>query len=229
MPAKKKTKTRKKSKSYQIELSIASIFFWSLGLFLFLGWIFVLGIFVGRGFLSQTGSSLQTESSFESAENTAGDNKLSDLDVFTNFNKDPKFKFYDELSQKKEAAAKKNHQLSKKKVKQAEKKKTKPSVNKNKQARVSKPKTVSNSRKPLKKGGAYTVQIASLETKIMASKLVNRLLKRGYPTYYFKVNLKGKTFYRVRCGNFDNRKQALALKRKLTKEEKISGFVARNN
>jgi len=77
MPAKKnitkkKSNTRKKSKSYQIELSISSIFFWSFGLFLFLGWIFALGIFVGRGFLSQTGASPQLKSSFESAGDIAG-------------------------------------------------------------------------------------------------------------------------------------------------------------
>ncbi len=49
--AKKRSRSKKRSKKYQIELTPLSIFLWGGCLFFVLAWIFVLGILVGRGFL----------------------------------------------------------------------------------------------------------------------------------------------------------------------------------
>jgi len=50
MPA-KNTEKRKKGRRYHVDFSLVSLFFWGMGIFFLLVWIFVLGILVGRGFL----------------------------------------------------------------------------------------------------------------------------------------------------------------------------------
>ena len=71
----------------------------------------------------------------------------------------------------------------------------------------------------------YTVQVASLSSELEAIKTTNRLTEKGYSAYYLEVIIKGKTWYRVRCGKFKNRSDADWLKKSLAKKEGLSGFV----
>jgi DedD protein len=73
----------------------------------------------------------------------------------------------------------------------------------------------------------YTVQLASLEDKNKAEKFISDLVQRGYPAYFYEAKVKGKTYYRVRCGKFPSRKTAEDYASKLRKEAGMKGFVSR--
>jgi len=73
----------------------------------------------------------------------------------------------------------------------------------------------------------YTVQLASLGDKQKAEELISRLIDKGYPAYYYEVNVKGRIYYRIRCGRFLERGEAEIYGRKLQKEAGIKGFVSR--
>ena len=73
----------------------------------------------------------------------------------------------------------------------------------------------------------YTVQLASLKERIRAEKLIRHLTDRGYPAYYYEVKVNGKTYYRIRCGRFKNRKEAENYASNLERDQGIEGFVSR--
>ncbi|MFC1883587.1 SPOR domain-containing protein, partial [Thermodesulfobacteriota bacterium] len=75
------------------------------------------------------------------------------------------------------------------------------------------------------KAGAFTVQIASLNSDREAQKVVERLKRLGYPAYSYKAMVNGRTRFRVRCGSFDDRKSAESLRKKLAEKEHVVGFV----
>ena len=50
---------------------------------------------------------------------------------------------------------------------------------------------------------------------------------QGYPAYFYEIELKGKTFYRVRCGRFLNREDASRYGARMKRESGIKGFVSR--
>jgi hypothetical protein len=178
-----------------------------LGFFFSLGWIFVLGILVGRGFLPEGVKAMsELKAQIAKLQNMISDRDSSDLEFPGKFEKDPKFSFYSELADMKEEAARKRPPDVKKKIK-----------NKGKQKQ----------NKPLITGRKYTVQLASLGSEKKADSLVNRLKDRGYPAYSYRVDMKGNPFYRVRCGRLESEKEALALKEALAKHERLEGYVTR--
>ena len=203
-----KSKPRKKNKKCLVELSLSSLLFWGGGLFFFLACIFVLGIFVGQGFLPEKLRSLtgiKTEVTRD--HNKASNQNLSEFKGIKKADNDPKFAFYDELSTKKEEAAKKNSRRQKKKN----------ATPARRQKRVVPPET----------GVTYTLQLASLEDKAKADKLVSRLKKQGYPAFFYQADVKGKTYYRIRCGNFKNKNEAERFKALLAKKEKMEGLIVK--
>ena len=191
-----KTGRKKRAKRYHVELSLTSIFFWSVGGIFLLAWIFVLGVFVGRGFLPEGVKTLsKLRLPITKLQNMVGKRKPSELDFINKLDKDPKLSFYKELSTKKEEA-----------------KRTSP-----RQTKV----------KGQKSGQEYTVQIASLDSETGASKVTERLTGCGYPAYFYKVNIKGKDYFRVRCGRFPTHKEASDFNALLATQEKLRGFVTR--
>lgn len=189
-----KTGRKKRAKRYHVELSLTSIFFWGVGAFFLLAWIFVLGIFVGRGFLPEGVKTLsKLRLPITKLQNMVGKRNSSELDFIKKLDKDPKLSFYKELSTKKE-----------------ETKRASP-----RQTKV----------KGSKSGQEYTVQIASLDSEKKASEVTRRLTSCGYPAYFYKVNIKGKDYFRVRCGRFSTRKEASEFSALMATEEKMRGFV----
>ncbi len=73
----------------------------------------------------------------------------------------------------------------------------------------------------------YSVQVAAFLKEKDAINLVNRL--KRYGSYYVKKATGSRTYYRVRCGKFDNKEDALALKRKIQKETSFNGIIVRCN
>jgi len=232
--AKRRTTGRKGTKKkYHIEMTSFSIFVWAFCLFFLLTWIFVLGILVGRGFFPSAVSAISDiKGQIGRLQGIVAKNH--EPDPPKKAASDPKLAFYDRLSDKKDAAQKEKDigrppQIAKKSL---EKKDEAP------KAVPPPPSAVPKERPPssgvMHKGGdappgeaRYTIQLASLELASQAEKMSNRLVKRGFPAYFYDVKVKGKTYYRVRCGRFATRKEAEAFAEKLKKEAGVKGFITR--
>jgi cell division septation protein DedD len=128
----------------------------------------------------------------------------SDLERIKGLQKDPKFEFYDELSTKKEAATQKG--------------KSPPAE----APAGSEPDEGASS---AERSERFTLQVASLEREVDAIKMVNRLVERKYPAYYYRARVNERTYFRVRCGSFKTREEADAFGRLLAEKESIKGFV----
>jgi cell division septation protein DedD len=148
--------------------------------------------------------------------------------------KDPKFRFYNELSAKKEDIAKKGRQDQKTRYDQADLDKRikalEELVAKKSQPDIKKAEVETKTFKKVdqsERRGMYAVQLASLESEIEAVKIVNRLKDRGYPAYFYKVSINGKIYYRVRCGTFRTESEAKKYKDILAGKEGMSGFISK--
>jgi cell division protein FtsN len=241
MPA-KKTKKKNKTKKYHVEFSFTSLLCWILGLFFLLAWIFVLGILVGRGFLPESVRTLsELKAPIAKLQNMVGTKKKTDLEEIKNLDENPRFAFYDELASKKEKTIKRHFSQDKKKIsgfkpdKDSSEKKVYVSDTEEKQGSEKPDGLPEKNPAPTQhvtanlpgSEGTYTLQLASLERKSQAEKYTNSLLDRGYPAYFYEADIKGKTYYRVRCGLFKTRKEAQAFATQLAEEENIKGYVTR--
>jgi hypothetical protein len=207
--AKRKSK-KKRTKRVQIEFTYASMCLWGCFLFFLLGWIFVLGILVGRGLLpgpitAITGLKGQTSK----LPGVAGRNKSNDSKSQEKPDPDPKLVFYEKLSVKKEEAKKKD--LPDRKKRGLVKK-----LNINEQFTS-----------PPVNAVHYTIQLASLKDKNMAQRLIKQLISRGYPAYLHQAKVKGTIYYRIRCGRFSSIDEADDLTGKIASETGLNGFVSR--
>ena len=228
----KKNKTKERSKRYRLELSRTSFFFWCLGSLFLLAWIFLLGIFVGRGFLPQGIKTLsKLRLPIAKFQDMVDNKKTADLEGIKGLDKDPEFEFYDKLSGKKGEVVNKSKPGTKKAGAQIKLgKRFGNEVSEKSQSDFGKgggqtgQTTGINATETV---GSYTVQVASLESENKAVRMVDRLKERGYPAYIHEVSLKGKIYYRVKCGKFKDRKEAGDFKSLLAQKEKINGFVSK--
>ncbi|MCP4576771.1 MAG: SPOR domain-containing protein [Deltaproteobacteria bacterium] len=206
----KKEKAEKEKKSFRLELSRTALFFWSLGFLVLLGWIFTLGILAGRGLLPSGAKTLaELKNQIVKLQEMVGQKDTSELDEIKAVQKDARFAFYDELSSKKAPVVSPRKEPAKKNPEQ------KNAVADN----------VEETGPPSPNSGLYVVQVASLDQEKQALNMVNRLLKKGYPAYHYKTFIKGRSYYRVRCGTFKSRSEAVDNQRKLAENERLKGFV----
>lgn len=74
-------------------------------------------------------------------------------------------------------------------------------------------------------GSAFTIQVASGRDQKYADKMVGELLKKGYQAYRSSGEIKGKgIWHRVRIGEFGDRAGAEAILKKL-KKDKFDGII----
>jgi septal ring-binding cell division protein DamX len=195
----------KEGKRYQITLSGTSLFLWSIGLFVLLAWIFALGVFAGRGLVPKGNEAMaELKAQIAKIQQMIGKRDRTELDEIRELQKDAKFAFFDELSAKKEATG------------------TPPGPSAGKAAPPSPVKEPPKASNPATK---YVVQIASLDAETKARAMVSRLAQKGYPVYFYKVFVKGKEYFRVRCGTFKTEAEATETQKRLAQEEKMTGFV----
>ena len=206
---KKKASAKKKTR-FAVELTRKELLVW-LGVgFLAMGWMFTLGVFVGRGLspvhfdveklkkelIALKQKALKREEAVQK-RNANSLSKKSSLD------------FYDLLTDKKEQARLKPS--SKTRRQSARQKEKVPSSSK------AEPKTASQE--------SFTVQVLSVQDSARAGKLVAHLKKKGYGAYKVTANVPGKgTHYRVRVGHFSDRSKARKAAAKL-RNEKLEPFV----
>ena len=206
-----KEKPEKEKKVLRLELSRTALFFWSLGFLIFLGWIFTLGVLAGRGLLPSGANTLaEIKNQIVKLQEMLGHRDASELDEIEALPESPDFAFYDELSKKKipELPSQKEPPV-KKRLKQKD-----PNTD-----------HVKKTEAPASDKKFYVVQVASLDAEKQASNMVNRLVKKGYPAYHYKVFIKGRSYFRVRCGTFSTKAEAVKTQQNLAKTEKLKGFV----
>jgi septal ring-binding cell division protein DamX len=202
----KKAASKQAPKRMTLEVSRASAVFWAVCLFLVLGWTFVLGILVGRGFLPKNVKSLsEIQGQISKLKDVVNPKRSTDLEAARKDEPDPKFAFYDNLSAKKEDVARKSRAVPE--GAQAVKER--------------------GQRAPAVEPFAFTVQLASLESEEKAVAMVARLKKLGHAAYMDKTTMNGKTRYRIRCGEFRDPKEAGSYAKALVKDTGIAGFVTR--
>ena len=221
----KKEKTEKEKKGLRLELSRTALFFWSMGFLIFLGWIFTLGVLAGRGLLPSGAKTLaELKNQIVKLQEMVGQKDTSELDEIKAIQKDSNFAFYDELSSKKVADSAKVATTAGSEVSSGQgpahkNPKPKSATSDN----VKKPDPVSPST------GFYVVQVASLDREKQAFDMVNRLVKKGYPAYHYKIIIKGRGYFRVRCGTFKTRAEAVETQQNLAEKEHLKGFVQKVN
>jgi cell division protein FtsN len=212
MPKKKtKAKRKKKKKKHNFAFTTTGLFFWSIGFVLLLAWIFVLGILVGRGLLPGIDKNSEQKASLNHLLEDSENRQKRPLEPPKKLRDEPQLAFYKELSTKKAEAAKKSQ------------------TNGNKQKRKEQtPKKQQENKPASNKQGKYVLQLASLQMEQKAMNLRNKLVKKGFPAYVSKTTVKEKAYFRVRCGPFLNKEDAVRTKKILEKNEGISGgFVAK--
>ena len=188
-----KSPSKKERKRYNFQFSLSSLLLLSITFLFVLGWVFSLGIMVGRGFLPST------IGSFSAVKEKKKNDQSKPI-------KEEELTFYNQLVDKKERAKKKA--LSK------------PLLND--QDRTTKKTKVEQSKEDVRN---YSVQVAALKDKRRTEKLVERLTTSGYPAYYIQSLIKGKMYYRIRCGPFPNIEEAKKCGKRLADKEGFKPFI----
>jgi cell division septation protein DedD len=233
-----RSKNKGKTKRYNIELTAISAGLWTGFLFFLLIWIFALGVLVGSGFLPNALKTIaELKGQIKSLQETISHRESLDTSTPKKTDNEPNLAFYDALANKK-AETKNNRKpgseadtsiIEKEKSSLENKTDQKPLVDRD---------VIITDQKALKDEGVliqasekrenlYTVQIASIEDKEKAEKLVIDLIGQGYDAYSYEVDLNGKIYYRVRCGRFSSRKEASYYAQTLEKEAGLKGFVSK--
>jgi cell division septation protein DedD len=234
--------TPSKKKKYQLELSSISLVFWVVCILFFMGWIFVLGILVGRGFLPGASTAIaDLKSQVTKLQEMVSRNKRVDQKPQAKEDIDSKLGFYDKLESKKEDKRKPFPESppeppkSEKAVKPPDTALAEVKADIAKKESVSKKQDIAKSAGPEKKvketvpepGKAaekalgpfrYVIQIAALDERAKAEAMVGKLSERGVEAYLQEAAVKGKTYYRVRCGKFVTKEEANNYALKLPKE-----------
>ena len=204
----KKPMMKRPGRRYHLELSLTAILLWSIGLLFLLGWIFTLGVLAGRGLLPGGGETLsELKTQIARIQDMLNKRKSSELEEIRKLTKDQDFEFYETLSIQ-EAPTLKGADGSAKQIK--------PET-----GNADEPGGIA----PAK--GTYVIQLASLDNEKDGVRLARQLTRKGYPAYCYKVYVKGKPYYRVRCGTYPTKAEALTIKERLLEGEGLKGFLVR--
>lgn len=212
---KKKTKTTKPSRrnKYMLQMTRKGVFLGICLIFFIAAWMFVLGVFVGRGtaplhfdievlqkeLISLKESIIRQERERTRVE-TPSIEKSQELDFYEalkDSNKAEKLTF--EKGDEPTAV-----------TSSGERQKTAGTTQKKQLVSMKKQTKTIPSREE-----AYSVQVASTKEATAADVLVKKLNSKGYRAYKIKANVAGGTWYRVRVGGFGSSAEAEQAKGKL--------------
>jgi len=217
----KKEKTSPKKKKSSTQWTCKGLTLWICLTFFACAWMFVLGIFVGRGTVPVRFDIEKLENELAALKEAVIKKEFGryKLDSPSEDNK-THMEFYDALKNtggeetlKTDILQNKSKPLPKKTVSTPKK----PVVSK-KTATTRKKKTATI-KKSAKENKNFTIQVAALKDSKIADNLVEKLKKRGYPAYRSMGKIPGKgIFYRIRIGSFKNRAEAGSTFNRLKKE-----------
>ncbi|MBI3597014.1 MAG: SPOR domain-containing protein [Nitrospirae bacterium] len=81
---------------------------------------------------------------------------------------------------------------------------------------------------PKKPSAGYTVQIAAIRDRATAEALAGHLRRKGYPVFILPHVVPNRgTWYRVRVGHFTQREAAQEMTQRLSGQERLTAYVAR--
>jgi DedD protein len=223
VPKKQTTKSKKK---YLLQLTGKGFFLGLCLLFLLSGWMFVLGVLVGRGTapVNFDIQALQKELLALKATMIKQEKRAMESDSAKAGAK-AAFEFYEALKKKG-----KNEQV-KLPVKETRSKAPLPSplvsqkrVTKSKRAQTQK-RTLADV-KPVP-SGTTAVQVASTKDEASAAALVRKLKQLGYAGFSVRADIPNKgTWYRVRVGPYRSKSEAEQIRQELLKDQ-FEGIVVR--
>lgn len=219
---------KKKGWRLKVNLGLLAVFLWGIFILFFMSWIFVLGIFVGRGFapdeitdiseLKEEIIRLKKPIENETQEETHS--APSDTAEET----EPELVFYERLTAKKDEAKNNLHTEGTKAVRDVSPPVPAPAPAATQAAGTGSVKPSDDS-KGKSGSGQYTIQVASISELANAEKTVKELLEKGFDAYYYEATVKGKRYYRIRCGRFSNRAEARVYSLKLEEKTGLKGYV----
>ena len=217
----KKEKASPKKKKSSPQWTRKGLAIWISLTFFACAWMFVLGIFVGRGTVPVRFDIEKLEKELAALKEAVIKKEFDRYKVDSN-SEDNKtgMGFYEALkntgeeeSLKADIPKKKPKPLPKKAVSGAKK-----TIVSKKSVTALKEKTATF-KKSTKDNKNFTIQVAALKDPKVADNLMAKLKKRGYPAYRSIGKIPGKgIFYRVRIGSFKNRAEAGSTFSRLKKE-----------
>lgn len=214
-----KKKSSKKPTKIKIELTPLAIFLWSLFLLFLLAWVFVLGVLAGKGLLP--GAIPELKNPLKNLRETVSPNEGYE---YKKSEEDTAFNFYDNLESKKNEVKKKNS---------PPKEKAPPQKITLSRDVTTSPSERSESRKKIEPlpevvlQDYFSVQISSVSVPERAQKLAKELVDQDYDAYYYSATVNGKKTYRIMCGRFTKRSDAVECLNKLKKETGYKGFIVK--
>ena len=229
--AKKKSSPKKRKKGLVIKFTPFSSFLWTIGLLFVLAWVFVLGFFMGRGFLpGKVTAFSDMKTRLKRIQTMMSRDKMIEETSREKEEENPKLAFYERLSSKKNEVKKQWQESTKDESIDNPVSEAKSNIpSQRHQVKESKPSSNQSIEKREGSSSAsdhyYTIQLASLKEGNRAEELVDRLIRKGYSVYYYEVEVKGQIYYRVRYGRFSTREEAEEQAQRLARKEKIKGFV----
>lgn len=222
--------TGKKAKKYLIELTPISALLWSVFFVFLLMWIFVLGILVGRGFLPGSVTTISDlRGQIKKLQEMVSTREPYESGTSEEADKNPELAFYEKLESKKEEV--KNNWKPDEMADIVEPEPQAQDAEEIKQSATDEEDVIElpeeNGPETPSYSVQYTVQIASIGDIDKAEQVIKDLKDQGYDAYYYEAQVKGKTYYRIRCGRFVNRGEAQEYAKKLETEVGIEGFVSK--
>ena len=224
-------KQSSKKKAY-VELTRKGFWLWLFIIILVSGWMFTLGVLVGRGtapvdfdieklqkeLLALKQAVVRKELQKITSESETG-LKKSDLGFYEKL-KEPGS---NEPPMVAKPTPKKSLSPKPKPVK-AQTKKTVKATEQATQPRRTNTTRLSSAKEASPKG-SYTIQVASIKDAGAADRLVVKLRKKGYPAYQVRAEIPNKgIWYRVRVGPYTKREAAEPILKRL-KTENQNGFI----
>jgi septal ring-binding cell division protein DamX len=226
---------RPPKRKFRFEMTPLSLCLGGLVLVFLMAWIFALGILAGRGFvpsaaISDLKGQIERLQGMISSGKTSG--RPSDTGAAKEPEPDPKLAFYEKLSGKKEEAKRKAPGEENEGEKKGEivAKKIEPAKKSPLEAEkkgVEVPEIPREAGKAGPGSGQFTVQLASLVDKGKAEQMARGLTGRGYDAYLGVAEVKGQSYYRVRCGRFKTREEAAGYAKRIEKETGTKAIVSR--
>jgi cell division protein FtsN len=192
---------------------------WICLIFFISGWMFLLGIFVGRGSAPVHFDIQELQKELADLKEVVLKKEKKRFKIDPDVpNKSPDLAFYEALKQSRTNTGTDDHlhgKIPAKKGKSIPEKAVKTkSIQKKKKA---------SGIKKAKADKRYTIQVAALKDASVADEMISQLKKKGYPAYRVFIQLPDKgIWYRIRVGFFNNPDEARNTLNRLKKE----GFKA---
>jgi len=236
--------TQEQSSKYTFRWTPQRLLGWGLLTLFILGWMFVLGVLVGRGTVAVPRKSEVLNNELAELKENALQKEREEIESLAKMN--PDLKYPEELKKappkvavqarpsptpvKSKATPAPTAAAKSREVPQAQPTADpKPAEKPTEAAAAPKAETTPPEAAPTSTKAHYTVQVAAFRDLESADKLVAALRGKGYPAYQLRIeNAAKEAWFRVRVGAFDNRPAADATLKKLQGEKFKAVLVGTN-